>query len=103
MLHGHDLVALGQPKLGRRLLRRSFGRRTGLPSVHPLVTLGDGPFGRAFLRWRAIDFVTRIGASPGERDSIVSGDPRTPVEVEEIWTFVRPRGGAWLLSAIQQV
>jgi predicted lipid-binding transport protein (Tim44 family) len=63
----------------------------------------DRQYATAFLRWRAIDFVARIGASPGERDSIVSGDRRTPVEVEEIWTFVRPRGGAWLLSAIQQV
>jgi predicted lipid-binding transport protein (Tim44 family) len=26
----------------------------------------------------------------------------TPGEVTELWTFVRVRGGAWLLSAIQQ-
>jgi predicted lipid-binding transport protein (Tim44 family) len=26
----------------------------------------------------------------------------TPDEVTELWTFVRVRGGAWLLSAIQQ-
>jgi predicted lipid-binding transport protein (Tim44 family) len=26
----------------------------------------------------------------------------TPSEVTELWTFVRVRGGAWLLSAIQQ-
>jgi len=26
-----------------------------------------------------------------------------PVEAEEVWTFVRRRGGDWLLSAIRQV
>ena len=25
-----------------------------------------------------------------------------PDEVTEVWTFVRARGGAWILSAIQQ-
>jgi predicted lipid-binding transport protein (Tim44 family) len=34
---------------------------------------------------------------------VVSGDPRTPSEQEEMWTFVRRRGGNWLLSAVQQV
>jgi predicted lipid-binding transport protein (Tim44 family) len=36
-------------------------------------------------------------------DYIVSGDPKQPVESEEVWTFVRQRHGNWLLSAIQQV
>jgi predicted lipid-binding transport protein (Tim44 family) len=26
----------------------------------------------------------------------------TPQEVTEIWTFLRTRGGSWMLSAIQQ-
>ena len=30
-------------------------------------------------------------------------NPRHPVEAEEMWTFVRRRGGQWLLSAIQQI
>jgi predicted lipid-binding transport protein (Tim44 family) len=63
----------------------------------------DRQYATAFMRWRALDYVVRLGASPGERGDLVAGDPRTPVEAEEIWTFVRPRGGAWLLSAIQQV
>jgi predicted lipid-binding transport protein (Tim44 family) len=25
-----------------------------------------------------------------------------PIEVTELWTFMRSRGGSWLLSAIQQ-
>jgi predicted lipid-binding transport protein (Tim44 family) len=32
---------------------------------------------------------------------VVEGDER-PQEVTEVWTFVRPRGGNWMLSAIQQ-
>jgi predicted lipid-binding transport protein (Tim44 family) len=34
---------------------------------------------------------------------IVSGDPARPQQVTEVWTFLRPRGGNWQLSAIQQV
>jgi predicted lipid-binding transport protein (Tim44 family) len=63
----------------------------------------DRQYASAFLRWRAIDYVSRVGALPGERDNVVGGDPRTPAETEEIWTFERPRGGGWALSAIQQV
>ena len=32
---------------------------------------------------------------------VVDGSDR-PVEVTEVWTFVRPRGSNWELSAIQQ-
>lgn len=63
----------------------------------------DRQYATAFLQWRAIDYVVGLGGPAGERADIVAGDPRAPVEAEEIWTFVRPRGGAWLLSAIQQV
>jgi predicted lipid-binding transport protein (Tim44 family) len=63
----------------------------------------DLQFATALLRWRAIDYVERLGASAGDRNAIVAGDPRAPVQLEEVWTFVRRRGGDWLLSAIQQV
>lgn len=33
---------------------------------------------------------------------VVEGDPSRPTEVTELWTFRRPRGGSWQLSAIQQ-
>ena len=64
---------------------------------------GDLQYASAYLRWRAVDYVVRLGRSPGDPDYIVSGDPRTPTEAEEMWTFVRRRGGDWLLSAIQQI
>jgi len=60
---------------------------------------GDLEYSTAYLRWSAIDCTTRLGAP----NQIVAGDPRVPTETEELWTFVRRRGGDWLLSAIQQV
>lgn len=34
--------------------------------------------------------------------AVVEGDPTTPREATELWTFVRDTGGEWRLSAIQQ-
>jgi predicted lipid-binding transport protein (Tim44 family) len=64
---------------------------------------GDLQYATALMRWRAVDYVVRLGGSAGEADAVVGGDPRTPVEAAEMWTFMRRRGGRWLLSAIQQV
>ena len=64
---------------------------------------GDLQYATAYLKWRAIDYLVRVGRAPGDLDGVVSGDPRHPVEAEEMWTFVRRRGGQWLLSAIQQI
>lgn len=33
---------------------------------------------------------------------VIEGNASAPQEATELWTFVRPRGGDWLLSAIQQ-
>lgn len=33
---------------------------------------------------------------------VIEGDPARPSEATELWTFVRSRGGRWMLSAIQQ-
>lgn len=64
---------------------------------------GDRQYATAALRWRALDYALRLGAAPGDPNAVVGGDPRVPVEAEEVWTFVRRRGGPWVLSAIQQV
>ena len=50
---------------------------------------GDLEYATAYMRWSAIDYVVRLGRSPGQPDYIVSGDPKTPSEAEEVWTFVR--------------
>ena len=34
--------------------------------------------------------------------ALVEGNPDRQVEATELWTFVRPRGGVWQLTAIQQ-
>ena len=60
-------------------------------------------YATALMRWRAIDCLVRLGRSQGDADYLAGGDPRSPTEAEEMWTFVRRRGGDWLLSAIQQV
>jgi len=64
---------------------------------------GDLEYATAYMRWTAIDFTVRTGMSPTSPGAVVAGDPRIPTESEEVWTFVRRRGGQWLLSAIQQV
>jgi predicted lipid-binding transport protein (Tim44 family) len=48
------------------------------------------------MRFSMID-VTRDGAG-----NVVDGSPTEHVTATEIWTFVRSRGGHWILSAIQQ-
>jgi predicted lipid-binding transport protein (Tim44 family) len=64
---------------------------------------GDMEYATAYMRWTALDYTVRIGAAPSDPGALVAGDPRAPTEAEEVWTFVRRRGGQWLLSAIQQV
>ncbi len=64
---------------------------------------GDLQYATAHMRWTALDYTIRVGAAPSSPGALVAGDPRIPSEAEEVWTFVRRRGGHWLLSAIQQV
>jgi hypothetical protein len=64
---------------------------------------GDRQYATTLLRWRAVDYVVELGRSPGAAERVAGGDPRMPIEVEEMWTFVRRAGSPWLLSAIQQV
>jgi predicted lipid-binding transport protein (Tim44 family) len=53
-------------------------------------------YATASLRFSASDYMVRPGTN-----QIVSGNQQ-PTEATEVWTFVRSRGGQWLLSAIQQ-
>jgi predicted lipid-binding transport protein (Tim44 family) len=64
---------------------------------------GDLEYATAYMRWTAIDYTVRTGAAPSAPGALVAGDARIPTEAEEVWTFVRRRGGQWLLSAVQQV
>jgi predicted lipid-binding transport protein (Tim44 family) len=57
---------------------------------------GDTDYASVALRYSLID--KTFDRSTGR---LVEGSER-PEEVTEVWTFVRPRGGNWELSAIQQ-
>jgi predicted lipid-binding transport protein (Tim44 family) len=50
----------------------------------------------------AMRFGLRDWTTDRATGALVEGDPDRPTEATEVWTFVRPRGGNWLLSAIQR-
>jgi len=54
-------------------------------------------YARVAMRFSMIDVTRRL--SDG---AVVEGDPDRRAEATEVWTFVRARGGQWLVSAIQQ-
>jgi predicted lipid-binding transport protein (Tim44 family) len=57
---------------------------------------GDTDFASVAMRFSLID--TTVDRTSGR---LVEGSEQ-PSEVTEVWTFLRPRGGNWELSAIQQ-
>lgn len=60
---------------------------------------GELEFATALITFTARDYMVRLSDN-----QVVEGDPRTPQEATEAWTFVRTgANGQWLLSAIEQV
>jgi predicted lipid-binding transport protein (Tim44 family) len=57
---------------------------------------GDTDYASVAMRYSLVD--TYVDRSSGR---VVEGSGQ-PEEVTEVWTFMRPRGGNWILSAIQQ-
>jgi predicted lipid-binding transport protein (Tim44 family) len=57
---------------------------------------GNREYATVAMRFSMID-VTRDAAG-----RVVEGDPNRRATATELWTFVRARGGQWILSAIQQ-
>lgn len=55
-------------------------------------------YATAILGWSARDYT--VNTTTGQ---VVEGDKNRPVDIEEVWTFVRRPGDHWRLSAIQQV
>jgi predicted lipid-binding transport protein (Tim44 family) len=49
------------------------------------------------MRFSMVDVTRRIADG-----AIVEGNPQVRTEATEVWTFLRSRGGNWILSAIQQ-
>lgn len=50
------------------------------------------------MQWRALDYTLRR-----DNGAVVDGDRQRPTDSAEVWTVVRQPGGAWQLSAIQQL
>ena len=59
---------------------------------------GADDYATVAMRYESIDVMR-----DRESGQIVSGDPDTPTEAVEIWTFVRQGSGDWKVSAIQGV
>jgi predicted lipid-binding transport protein (Tim44 family) len=57
---------------------------------------GDNEYASVAMRFSMIDRYVDVNSG-----RFVGGSEQ-PVEATEVWTFVRPRGGNWVLSAIQQ-
>ena len=57
---------------------------------------GNNEYATAALRYESRDVMRDRNTG-----QVVSGEDR-PTEVTELWTFVRPVGGRWLVSAIQE-
>jgi predicted lipid-binding transport protein (Tim44 family) len=58
---------------------------------------GDRDYATAALNYSSVDVVR--DRKSGE---VVDGEADEPTETTELWTFVRPKGGDWKLSAIQE-
>lgn len=82
----------------------THGRRNEVRDVRLLqADVGEawreGPidYATAAMRYRSIDLMRDRTSG-----AVLSGDPSTPTETTELWTFARHTGGPWKLSAIQE-
>lgn len=58
---------------------------------------GDVEYATAALRYESIDVMR-----DRQTGAVLEGDPSTPTQSTELWTFVRRSGEPWKLSAIQE-
>ncbi|MBR0655221.1 TIM44-like domain-containing protein [Plastoroseomonas arctica] len=58
---------------------------------------GGRDYASVAMKFSMVDVTRRVADN-----AVVEGDPNRRTTATEIWTFVRPRGAAWQLSAIQQ-
>ena len=63
----------------------------------PIEGTNDLDYATVAMRFSMIDATRRI-----TEGSIVAGSDKARTEATEVWTFLRSRGGKWILSAIQQ-
>jgi predicted lipid-binding transport protein (Tim44 family) len=58
---------------------------------------GDKDYATVALNYESVDVMR-----DRQTGQVVEGDPDRPTQTTELWTFVRPDGGPWKLSAIQE-
>ncbi|WP_243371237.1 Tim44 domain-containing protein [Microvirga solisilvae] len=58
---------------------------------------GTAEYATVAMRFSVVDVLTDKATG-----RVVEGDPSTPQEAREVWTFRRDQGGPWKISAIQQ-
>lgn len=56
----------------------------------------------AKLRWSSLTYTISLTKQQGETGYLISDSEKTPTESEEIWTFMRPENGQWVLSEIRR-
>jgi predicted lipid-binding transport protein (Tim44 family) len=57
---------------------------------------GDTEYATVAMRYASVDYTTERASG-----TVVDGD-KEPFERTELWTFLRSRGGDWILSAVQE-
>jgi predicted lipid-binding transport protein (Tim44 family) len=58
---------------------------------------GNLDYATVAMRFSLTDYTEELSSG-----RVVEGDPTRQTEATELWTFARPRGGKWQLSAVQQ-
>jgi predicted lipid-binding transport protein (Tim44 family) len=104
------LRRLARPEVADQLERElAENAREGVVNRIRDVRLLQGDLAEAW-RENGLDYATvamRFGLVDWNEEKgsgrVVAGDAGRPVEATEVWTFVRPRGGRWQVSAIQPV
>jgi len=80
----------------RNVVNRVFGTKLLQGDLAEAWREGETDFASVAMRYSLVD--KTLDRASGQ---LVEGSEQ-PMEVTEVWTFLRPRGGKWELSAIQQ-
>lgn len=80
----------------RNVVNRVFGTKLLQGDLAEAWREGDTDYASVAMRYSLVD--KTLDRATGQ---LVEGSDQ-PMEVTEVWTFLRPRGGNWELSAIQQ-
>ncbi len=80
----------------RNVVNKVFGTKLLQGDLAEAWREGDADYASVAMRYSLVDKTLDRATN-----RLVEGSD-APMEVTEVWTFLRPRGGNWVLSAIQQ-